>query len=82
MSLVGPRPALPDEVRKYSRHDRGRLLGKPGLTCTWQISGRADLSFSEQVELDISYLKSRSIWLDLYLIARTPVAVLSARGAY
>lgn len=82
MSLVGPRPALPDEVRKYSRHDRGRLLGKPGLTCTWQISGRADLSFSEQVELDISYLKSRSIWLDLYLIARTPFAVLSARGAY
>ena len=82
MSLVGPRPALPDEVRKYSSHDRGRLLGKPGLTCTWQISGRADLPFSEQVELDISYLKSRSIWLDLYLIAKTPAAVLSAKGAY
>lgn len=82
MSLVGPRPALPKEVEKYSPAERRRLSGKPGLTCTWQISGRADISFDQQVRLDVAYLRKRSIWQDAVILFRTPIAVLSARGAY
>jgi len=82
MSLVGPRPALPREVEKYSQAERRRLSGKPGLTCTWQISGRADIPFVEQVRLDVSYLRKRSIWRDIMILLRTPIAVLTARGAY
>ena len=82
MSLVGPRPALPAEVARYSPQARRRLAGKPGLTCTWQISGRADLPFDRQVKLDVAYLGSRSFWRDVAILARTPIAVISARGAY
>ena len=82
MALVGPRPALPKEVEKYSRVERRRLRGKPGITCIWQVSGRADLSFDRQVVLDVAYLRSRSIWLDLGILFRTPIAVLTSRGAY
>lgn len=82
MSLVGPRPALPSEVERYSRVERRRLRGKPGITCLWQISGRADLPFDRQVVLDVAYLQSRSIWLDVAILLRTPLAVLTARGAY
>lgn len=82
MSLVGPRPALPGEVAKYSPSERRRLRGKPGLTCTWQISGRADLPFDKQVQLDVSYLRKRSIWRDLGILLKTPLAVITARGAY
>jgi len=82
MSLVGPRPALPSEVAKYSRAERRRLGGKPGLTCTWQITGRADISFDQQVRLDVSYLRKRSIWRDAMILLKTPIAVVTARGAY
>ena len=82
MSLVGPRPALPVEVEKYSAVERRRLRGKPGITCLWQISGRADLPFDRQVVLDVAYLKRRTVWLDLWILLRTPIAVLTARGAY
>lgn len=82
MSLVGPRPALPVEVEKYSRVERRRLRGKPGITCFWQIQGRADLPFDRQVVLDVAYLQKRSIWLDIAILFKTPMAVLSARGAY
>lgn len=82
MALVGPRPALPREVEKYSRVERRRLRGKPGITCTWQISGRADLPFDRQVVLDVAYLKHRSIWTDIAILLRTPLAVITARGAY
>lgn len=82
MSLVGPRPALPKEVAKYSPAERRRLRGKPGLTCTWQISGRADLPFDRQVQLDVAYLRKRSIWRDALILLKTPLAVLTARGAY
>ncbi|MEL6662882.1 MAG: sugar transferase, partial [Pseudomonadota bacterium] len=80
--LVGPRPALPVEVEKYSRVERRRLRGKPGITCFWQIEGRADLPFDRQVVLDVAYLQKRSLWLDLVILFRTPIAVLTARGAY
>jgi len=82
MSLVGPRPALPKEVEKYSPAERRRLAGKPGLTCTWQISGRADIPFAEQVRLDVTYLRKRSICRDILILLKTPLAVLTARGAY
>ena len=82
MSLVGPRPALPVEVEKYSTVERRRLRGKPGITCFWQIMGRADLPFDRQVVLDVAYLQKRTIWMDLAILFRTPIAVLTARGAY
>lgn len=82
MSVVGPRPALPREVVTYSPDQRERLTGRPGLTCTWQVSGRAEIPFLQQVELDVEYLRSRSFLKDLGLILRTVPAVLTARGAY
>ncbi len=82
MSLVGPRPALPSEVERYNEYQRGRLAGKPGLTGLWQVSGRADLPFPRQVELDIDYLTTRTLAMDIMLLLRTVPAVLFARGAY
>jgi exopolysaccharide biosynthesis WecB/TagA/CpsF family protein len=82
MSIVGPRPALPNEVLTYARREQGRLGGKPGLTCVWQVSGRADIPFDQQVDMDIGYLNNRTLLQDLWLIARTVPAILSGRGAY
>ena len=82
MSLVGPRPALPVEVEKYTPVERRRLRGKPGITCFWQIQGRADLPFDRQVVLDVAYLQKRSILMDIMILLKTPMAVLTARGAY
>ncbi len=81
MSIVGPRPPLPPEVALYSKSDFLRLAVKPGLTCTWQVSGRSRLPFPEQVKLDLDYIQRRSLLLDLVLIARTVPAVLSGDGA-
>lgn len=82
MSLVGPRPALPQEVAQYSMEDRKRLKGKPGLTCIWQVSGRADIPFEQQVKMDCDYLNRRSLLLDIQLLFQTLSAVTSGRGAY
>ena len=82
MSLVGPRPPVPQEVAKYSAYDRQRLLVKPGITCLWQVSGRSDIPFEEQVGLDIQYIVGRSLRLDILLLLRTIPAVIFARGAY
>lgn len=82
MSLVGPRPALPREVALYTEIDRRRLTVMPGLTCLWQINGRAQLPFDEQIRLDLQYIESRSMLLDLKIIAGTIPAVLTGDGAY
>ncbi|MEP3346661.1 MAG: WecB/TagA/CpsF family glycosyltransferase [Litoreibacter sp.] len=82
MSIVGPRPALPEEVKKYPTRALGRLDAKPGITGLWQVAGRADIGFDKMVDLDIAYVKSRSTLLDLMLIALTFRAVISGRGAY
>jgi exopolysaccharide biosynthesis polyprenyl glycosylphosphotransferase len=82
MSLVGPRPPLPDEVERYESHDHRRLLVKPGMTGLWQVSGRSDLSWDESVRLDLYYVENWSLALDLAIIARTVWAVLRSRGAY
>lgn len=82
MSLVGPRPSLPSEVKQYSRADRERLNATPGITCFWQVAGRSDIPFDKQVKLDIHYIEKQSIWLDLLLLLKTIPAVIKARGAY
>lgn len=82
MSIVGPRPALPEEVAQYTGAAWQRLRCKPGLTCIWQTSGRAEIPFDKQVEMDLRYVKAGSIGLDLAIIGRTFPAVLRARGAY
>ena len=82
MSLVGPRPPLPEEVAAYSLWEAQRLLAKPGITCIWQTSGRSDLDFRTWVSMDIAYIRDWSLWLDVKLLVRTVPAVLSARGAY
>lgn len=81
MSLVGPRPPLPREVAMYSRADRQRLEAMPGLTCFWQIGGRAEIDFPEQVRLDVQYIESQNFWLDLKILVKTVPAVLFGRGA-
>lgn len=82
MSLVGPRPPVPSEVREYSIEARKRLNVKPGLTCLWQVSGRSDIPFKEQVKLDKEYISSRSLKSDFLILLRTIPAILSGRGAY
>ena len=82
MSLVGPRPALPEEVERYSAQDRKRLRGKPGLTGLWQVSGRANIGFEDMVKLDCKYLAERNFWRDLLILLRTPMAVFGKDGAY
>lgn len=82
MSLVGPRPPVPREVALYSLADRRRLHTKPGLTCTWQVSGRAEIDFAGQVLLDVGYIESQSLAQDLRILAKTPRAVVFGSGAY
>jgi lipopolysaccharide/colanic/teichoic acid biosynthesis glycosyltransferase len=82
MSLVGPRPPVPREVAEYTLADRRRLDVVPGLTCIWQVSGRSDIPFDEQVKLDVQYIESQSLWLDIKLLFKTIPAVLSGKGAY
>lgn len=81
MALVGPRPALPAEVARYSVAQRRRLDGRPGLTCTWQVSGRSQIPFSGQVVMDVDYIRTRSFGGDLVLLLKTVPAVLFGRGA-
>jgi len=82
MSLVGPRPPVPREVALYSLADRRRLSVKPGITCVWQISGRAEIDFPGQVRLDVNYIESQSLRQDLRILAKTPRAVVFGSGAY
>ncbi len=81
MSLVGPRPPLPDEVAQYSEDRLFRLSVKPGLTCLWQISGRSDISFEEWMKLDKIYVETMSLWTDIKIIFYTIPAVVTGRGA-
>ncbi len=82
MSLVGPRPPIPEEVNEYSRRDFKRLRTVPGLTGVWQVSGRSELGFEEMVKLDLFYVDNWSIWLDLAILLLTIPAIFSGRGAY
>ncbi|HUF78346.1 MAG TPA: sugar transferase [Thermoanaerobaculia bacterium] len=81
MSLVGPRPPIPEEVAKYQRWQRRRLAMKPGLTCLWQISGRNEVDFDRWIELDLEYIDSWTPSLDLKILWKTIPVVLSGKGA-
>ncbi|NTU97148.1 MAG: sugar transferase [Chlorobiaceae bacterium] len=82
MSLVGPRPPVPPEVAQYTLEQRKRLHVIPGITCLWQVSGRSDIPFTDQVRLDLEYIRSASFLNDIRLLLKTIPAVLSGRGAY
>ncbi|MDN5933407.1 MAG: sugar transferase, partial [Pseudonocardia sp.] len=82
MSLIGPRPHLPVEVAAYDGPTRRRLRVKPGLTGLWQVSGRSDLSWDESIALDLHYVDSWTVGLELKIVAGTARAVLGGRGAY
>ncbi|PAF18682.1 sugar transferase [Terribacillus saccharophilus] len=82
MSLVGPRPALPREVNEYSMYENQRLSVLPGLTCFWQVEGRSNLGFKEQVELDIKYIQLRSFKTDIILIIKTVFVLFGSKDAY
>ena len=82
MSLVGPRPPVPSEVAEYTLEDRKRLDVIPGLTCLWQIRGRSEIPFNEQVRLDKEYILAPSIWKDVVILLKTIPAILGGRGAY
>jgi exopolysaccharide biosynthesis polyprenyl glycosylphosphotransferase len=81
MSLVGPRPPLPAEVRQYLPWQRRRLSVKPGITCTWQVSGRNEIDFEQWMRLDLAYIDGWSFWGDISICLKTVPAVLFARGA-
>ncbi len=82
MSLVGPRPPLPSEVARYEGSASRRLLVKPGMTGLWQVNGRSDLTWDETVRLDLQYVESWSLGLDVAILAKTVLAVARGRGAY
>ena len=82
MSLVGPRPPLPSEVRTYTLEERKRLNITPGITCLWQVSGRSELPFSKQIALDKEYIASRSAWKDFLILLKTIPATLTGKGAW
>ncbi len=82
MSLVGPRPPLPEEVEQYTSYQRQRLEITPGITCIWQISGRSEIPFPQQVEMDLYYIATQSFTDDLLILIKTVPAVLTGRGAY
>jgi lipopolysaccharide/colanic/teichoic acid biosynthesis glycosyltransferase len=73
---------MPEEVANYEPWQRERLAVKPGLTCTWQVSGRSDIRFDEWVRLDIEYVRHRGLLLDIKLLLLTVPAVITGRGAY
>jgi lipopolysaccharide/colanic/teichoic acid biosynthesis glycosyltransferase len=82
MSLVGPRPPLPQEVAAYPEDMRRRLAVLPGMSGRWQVSGRSDLSWEETVRLDLRYVENWSLSLDLVILLRTLSAVVRSSGAY
>ena len=82
MSLVGPRPPIPEEVAQYEPWQMRRLDVRPGITCLWQISGRSRIGFQEWMRLDLDYIRHQSFWLDMKILARTVPAVVSREGAY
>ena len=82
MSLVGPRPAVPEEVEEYEFYQLGRLDAVPGITGLQQVNGRSDLDFRRWVELDLQYIAEQSLLTDIKILLRTIPAVIFGRGAY
>ena len=82
MSLVGPRPPVPKEVQEYTLEDRKRLDVIPGITCLWQINGRSEIPFHEQVRLDKEYIIAPGFWKDVKILLKTIPAIIGGKGAY
>ncbi|MEX2224990.1 MAG: sugar transferase [Dehalococcoidia bacterium] len=82
MSLIGPRPPLPREVAHYQQRHMRRLAAMPGMTGLWQVRGRSEIPFENMVEIDLEYIERWSLWLDLYIVLKTPSAVFGGRGAW
>jgi lipopolysaccharide/colanic/teichoic acid biosynthesis glycosyltransferase len=82
MSLVGPRPPLPREVDEYTEYDMQRLLVQPGCTGLWQVSGRSNIGFGEMVELDLEYIRNRSVITDFKIMFRTIFVVFGSKDAF
>ncbi len=82
MSIVGPRPLLAFQMAECNDYQKQRLLVQPGLTCYWQISGRADVRWDEWVEMDLDYIEDMSLWTDVKIIVKTIPAIVSGEGAY
>ena len=82
MSLIGPRPTVPDEVEKYKAWQRRRFSMKPGITCLWQVNGRNNIGFEDWMKLDLEYLDNWSLWLDFKIMVKTVPVVLFGIGAY
>ena len=82
MSLVGPRPPVPSEVQEYTLEDRKRLDVIPGITCLWQIKGRSEIPFHEQVRLDKEYIMAPGFWKDVKILLKTIPAIIGGKGAY
>lgn len=82
MSIVGPRPILVFQMEECDDYDRQRLIVQPGLTCYWQIGGRANIKWDQWVELDLDYIENMSLWTDIKMIIKTVPAVFAGDGAY
>ncbi|MFJ7679194.1 sugar transferase [Peribacillus sp. NPDC097198] len=82
MSLVGPRPPLTREIIEYSDYDKQRLLVTPGCTGLWQVSGRSNLNFNQMVRLDLKYIEDRTFWVDVKIIIKTMLMLISSKDAY
>ena len=82
MSIVGPRPILTFQMEECSQYEKQRLVVQPGLTCYWQIGGRANIKWEEWVELDLDYIEDMSLWTDIKMIVKTVPAVFDSDGAY
>lgn len=82
MSLVGPRPLLPNEVERYSSYIEDYKLVLPGLTGVWQVSGRSDTTFEERVIMDSWYIHNWSVWIDIVYLLKTVLVVMKSKGAY
>ncbi len=82
MSIVGPRPILTFQMEECNQYEKQRLIVKPGLTCYWQIGGRANIKWEEWVELDLDYIENMGLWTDIKMIVRTIPAVVDSKGAY
>lgn len=82
MSIVGPRPILTFQMEECNEYEKQRVIVKPGLTCYWQVGGRANIKWNEWVELDLNYIEDMSLWTDLKIILKTIPAVVDSEGAY
>ncbi|MCM1135404.1 MAG: sugar transferase [Clostridium sp.] len=82
MSIVGPRPILPFQMEECNDYEKQRLIVQPGLTCYWQIGGRANIKWEEWVEMDLDYIQDMSLWTDFKMIVKTIPAVIDSEGAY